>query len=1062
MPLQVKAQQSAVREGIVHIDNSQRLSLARSFVDKLKSRLAHVDNQLHSRGIINEKNILPEGEILLLQPILAKNLRIDGIILGLVQNSKILLSLRDMTDVLQIPILIDMENKSAKGWYVREERDFFLDLDNKIVRSDIGEFKVSDNVIIKDNDIWIPADELGQWMNFEFSPVISSQELKIKSSELLPIQERYNRRNAEYTKRKKSKSSLPRGGSDYKMMGAPSIDVATNSTYMKNGGEEKGHDLHSVNVRTAGDLAYGTLITQSRFDNTRQLSSVRVNYKQESVDADLLGALKARRFDIGDVTTARVPLGGQVTQELGVRITNTDPLRTFTTPMTGISGTAFPGWDVELYRNNQIVGFREIDDDGFYSFDNVNLFLTNNNFKLIFYGPQGEVREENVFVPVNQSLARGQQGVYDVSVSLDGENTYTKKNTGSFDDVDNGSVNVSVYYEKPIVDGTAVSAGLWSSEHEGERSTVGNVGVSTTIAQTLVNARIAVDDEGDIRSELSLRRDFGKHEFSNSLSWQGDGFDSQSSGEQLDSGAFTNNISITGPLPWLNNNKHRYNVRSNYSLNSDSDYTLNTTAGISSSIKRVAISEQFQHETNSKSSDDTLSSYTNISGSIGRNRLRFGVDYKIMPDSELRSVLATYSRDFTKKVKLELGATKRQQQSLMEYSAKIDWQAGFVRISPSIKYNSEQDFFAGLNTRFGILRDPFRNRVKSYDRNLTNSGVVSVFVYLDKNGDGIFNGVDEPLEGVIAKSLQNGGRRTTDENGVAMFTGMGKLRLTDIILDNDSLQDPTWVSEFEGVSILPREGYIAEVTFPVHIAGEIDGSVYARVVPQERRDGYSSDFSVGDTLKDAKPVPLRNVNLKLYNKDGEVENSVLTDASGFYYFPQVPPGRYFLIIDEKSAVRGRFIRPEPQQIEIGYDGNVIYGNNLYVYMGEGDIPSAFLPNLDDYKSRHPHIDFSAKDNDLVLNLGEFNSRLLMSVVWFKIRSRYNEILAGGELFVPPAQSFANIKTGKHTLRVGIKDKTLDSAYNRCHALLARDQYCKVEIYPSYMKQVSASLPTSGR
>ncbi len=1039
VPLDVNAQQSGAFAGGNHIENEKRLSLARSFVSRLKAGLGRASEGDDSSSLLNEGNILDDGEILLLQPILKKNFHIDGMILGLVHNKLILLSLRDITDVLQMAISLDIEKKTANGWYVREDKKFDLNINNKTMRSDMGEFKLSDNVIVKDNDIWIPADELGLWMGFKFNPVIDSQELKITSSEMLPIQERYNRRNFEFVKRKTRLPSLPRGGEGYKAIGIPSIDVATSSSYRKNNGDLKGVAKHSADIKTSGDFAYGTLTTRSRVNNDDQLSSVRVTYKQESSEGDLLGALKARKFEVGDIITSRVPMGGQVKQEMGVRITNTDNMRAFKTPTTGISGTAFPGWDVELYRDNQVVGFREVGEDGFYNFEDIDLYLVDNNFKLIFYGPQGEVREENVFVPVNQSLARG-RGAYDVSISLDKKNAYNA-NPSPIENPDEGSINISAYYEKPIMDGTTISAGLWSSENDEKRNSAVNVGFSTIVAQTLVNGGFAVDDDGDLSGELSLRRDLGEHELRNSLKWLGDNFDTQSGGEQQTSGSLQNNFNVSGPLPFGNINQNTYSAGVAYSLDSDGEYDVTTNAGMSSSIKNILFNERLYYKTGSNMEEDTLHSFTNVTGAYGRNRFRLSADYAFLPDSELVNVLATYRRDITNDVNIELGVSKRPQQSLMEYSAKMDWQAGFMRISPSIRYNSEQAFFAGLNTRFGLLRDPSHGRINMYDRTITSAGAVSAFVFLDKNGDGIFNGDDEPLKGIVVKAPQNGGREITDENGIALFNKMSNLRLTDIFLDKETLQDPTWVSSFEGVSILPREGYVAEVTFPVHISGEIDGSVYARSAPSDEGGGA---------------FPLRNVAIKIYNDKGEVEQTAKTDSSGFYYFPQIPPGRYFLIIDSKSAANGSFIRPEPQKIEIGYDGTVIYNNNLYVDRGEGDIPSAFLSDLEDYKSRHPHIDFSDKNNDLVLNLGEFNSRLLMSVVWYKLRSRYHEILKDGELFVPPAQSYANINTGKHTLRFGLKGGKLDDAYARCRALIARGRYCKVEIYPSYMKQANAA------
>ena len=1047
MPWHLNAQQLDVTERAAFVNHQKRLALARSFVSKMKSGLKRGDGYLAAAGLSVQTNILLDGEVLLLQPVLDKNFRIDGVIYGVVRKDKILLSLRDIRDVLQIPLVIDVENKTVEGWYVREDKMFSLDIKSGIVRTDIGEFNISKDVSVEGDDIFVPAVELGQWIDFKLEPVISAQDLRISSSELLPIQAKFNRRNKNVGGRKVPEVSLPRINDDYKAFSMPSVDVATRSTYRKQGDATKGIDLHSATIRSVGDFVHGTLSTQLQLNNVDNLKNVRMKYKQESLNDDLLGPLKARLFEVGDVTTTSVPLGGRSVQELGVRVTNTNALRTFSAPVTGISGTGFPGWDVELYRENQLLGLREIGDDGFYQFADVSLFQSNNNFRLVFYGPQGEIREESVYVPVDRTLLSRGEGIYDVSVSLDGENTYNKSSANLNSDEDT-NINVSARYELPIRDGITMSAGVRSGVEQGKRDTALNLGASIVAKQVLLNIGAAVDDEGDMSAQLVARRDFGEHEVSSTLDWLGSSFDVQGGGGDNDVGSIRNNISIIGPFPLQLGLKPRYNFSTNYRLDTNDDYILRSTAGISTAWKHFSLNKSLTHVTGSTIQDDSIDSVTSVTGTYGRNRVRLLANYELKPNNELKNILATYKRDFTKKINVELKVNKRYETSLTEYSAKLDWQAGFARISPRVTYNTQQDFFAGLDTRFSLLRDPTQGRVKAYDYAITSTGGVSAFVFLDKDGDGLFNGDDEPLEGVVVRAPQNGGRLLTDENGIALFTRMGKLRLTDVYVDPETLQDPAWVTGFDGVSILPREGNIVEVNFPIHISGELDGSVYTRAVPLPLGDGVTE-------IREPKPVSLKNVRLKLYNAQGELQDSVLTDVTGFYYFPAIPPGRYLLIVDERSAERGKFIRPAPQQIEINYDGTIIYGNDIYVDAGDGDVPSAFMSDLDDYKARHPHVDFSKDEYDLVLNLGEYNSRLLMSVVWYKLRSRYDAMLTGGDLFVPPRQSYADVKTGKHTLRVGLQGITLEQAYNRCHALMVRDQYCKVEIYPSYIKQAQA-------
>src|SRR5690606_11568198 len=92
--------------------------------------------------------------------------------------------------------------------------------------------------------------------------------------------------------------------------------------------------------------------------------------------------------------------------------------------------------------------------------------------------------------------------------------------------------------------------------------------------------------------------------------------------------------------------------------------------------------------------------------------------------------------------------------------------------------------------------------------------------------------------------------------------------------------------------------------------------------------------------------------------------------------------------------------------------------------------------------------------NIVLNLGEYNSTLLMSTVWYRLHTRYRQILMGGQLLVLPEFSSPDAKTGKHTMRVGFHDMGIDDAYNRCHALIARAIACTVEILPGARKGIA--------
>ena len=70
-------------------------------------------------------------------------------------------------------------------------------------------------------------------------------------------------------------------------------------------------------------------------------------------------------------------------------------------PLTGnteldtldLQGDIQPSWDVELYRNDELISALTAGPDGRYVFNDIELLYGNNTLRLVFYGPQGQTRE---------------------------------------------------------------------------------------------------------------------------------------------------------------------------------------------------------------------------------------------------------------------------------------------------------------------------------------------------------------------------------------------------------------------------------------------------------------------------------------------------------------------------------------------------------------------------------------------------------------------------------------------------------------------------------------------
>lgn len=1026
---------------------AERMSLAREFVAKVSKGLKDADQAMEKSGMTEEQDVsrlFPEGEQLLFTAKLSKNLAIQTPILGIVENKKIGLSFRDFVGALELPIQYDIKTGKAQGWYIRENKHFNLDTSKRETTTDHGTFKFSDDVKVDSEDIFVPVPELAKWFGFKIKNEIGILAITINSSPPLPVEEAMMRRDRTTNVGRVGPPSLPEQADNRQLIDYPAADVSTTSSYTHPGDGSRPSNTASASVRTTGDFAYGTLTTQTQLNKDDKVQSLRANYKRETVEPELLGPLKARRYELGDVSPVRSELQQNSSLGTGFRVTNADPTRRYLQPSTEISGTYFPNWDVELYRGPQLMDFQTIGDDGRYRFENVDLYGSNNDFRLVFYGPQGEIREEPFNVPVDTRRLADEHSSYDISILRQDTSTYDKIRS---DAEDRGSPLLTALFEQPFGDTSAFTAGLEAGQLNGDQHATLHGGLATTLGDTLLNLDTAVDQDQEMAAQFVARQDFGKHELRNELTVNTDNYKPSTTAptsifdittEPPVQEVLKNEFDINGPIPLGIGRYSRYNLSLDYTKDSDSNKSIDTSAGISTVWNRMALGEQLVHSMSDTQDEDTLDSQTTLSGSWNQNRLRLLADYQVKPESRLDNVIASVQRRLNKDVDLDFGIRHDMDPQLTTGTGQVNWNAGFAYISPSISYNTDHDVVATLNTRFGLLRDPQEGSYKSFEIPGSNNGGVSAFVYLDKNGNNQFDDKDEPIPDVWLEAPQNGGREKTDNKGYALFHQMSSLRLTDVYVDNDTLPDPFWISGYEGAAILPREGYVASLEFPVHISGEMDGTLYAR------GSGGSSR-------------PLRSVPLGLYDNSGKKIMSALSGSDGFFLFTKIPPGEYLLNIDAGNFIEG-YGRPLPQKVHVGYEGTMIYGNNIYMEQGKPDVPIAFLSSTDELFQNPKKL-----ENKLyVLNLGQYKSQLMMGLAWFKVRSFYKSLLAGLDIVDEPSESYPDKNQGEYSLRLTQRVDTLQDAYNTCQIFATHGQLCTVEILPgkiqpSTTKQASAEL-----
>jgi hypothetical protein len=491
----------------------------------------------------------------------------------------------------------------------------------------------------------------------------------------------------------------------------------------------------------------------------------------------------------------------------------------------------------------------------------------------------------------------------------------------------------------------------------------------------------------------------------------------------------------------------RYNVNLDlFRDNADENHAY-ATLGYSGTFGRVNVNQQMQYRTGGDTGSEAHS-LTSLRGFVKGVYVRGDVDYRITPDAALDTWALNLQRYVNEKLDLEFNHREEPDDDYAENTIQANIRTGYATVSPSLTRNSSGDITAYVNTSFGLSRDPATKKLLFSDQQAGATGNLSARVFLDKDGDGLFDGDDEPIENATVVAVQNGGQATTDKDGYAHLKQLQHFRQSDLSIIPDSLPDPFWVPAKAGVSFLPRQGHVTQIALPVNIAGQIEGNVFTQEAPpgSGKKKGKKVEAGAHEGV-----LPAGGVTLSLYNAAGEKIMTTTTEGDGYYIFSPVPPGQYALVIDSTGRPAREYSRPDPLPVKIGYEGTDLTGRNIYLTHG-ADVPVKMVSDLKTIEKADPALSLKAlEDKMVVLNLGQYHSRLLMGVMWFKLQKTASAAVRDLQPLVEPSDSYADAATGEHTLRVGSSALDVKDARARCEAITKAGVSCTVEVLPGGMK-----------
>jgi hypothetical protein len=834
-----------------------------------------------------------EANLILLEVRLGSQLLSDGVT-AYESGRRVFLPLGELSRLLTLAVRVTEEGR-ASGYILHEDRNFSLDVaEGSVHAGGRNEALDRSQVKVEAEDIYVDSRLLARWLPVDLDVDMPSLTLKVHPREPLPLQERLarrERRNLPGNQGGYLDPGYPRLAMPYRLAAVPFVDQTLAVTTGGAGGQRHTDTSYTAYL-TADLLGMGAALYASR--NPRESSSdLRLTMGRNDPDAGLLGPLHARTALFGSV-----PVPGMANVSAtsatgnGAALSNRPLNQPTSFDRHTLQGDLPPGWDVELYYNEALVGFQQSRADGKYSFEDQPLAYGPNEFRLVFRGPLGQLRvERQSFLLEESAVPRGQL-FYDLAAHRD---QYGRPRAlAQFEWGLSGHLNATGGWQRvPTPDG-------------GEQG-YANLGLRSYWNSFILSGDAIRADDGGKLAQLGLKTRVGNIALSASRA-RLDGFTSEFFARTPDpvrtrdelraDGALMPGGGIFFPLS--------FEARRD-TLVSQKDNVL-VQGRISAYRDGTAVSNALRWQ--SLGGDRVADGLLQVSRRVAGIGLTGQLQYLLAPTRQLGSAAVSADHYLSDGYLVNLGLARVFDNRETRVTSALNKSLGSYGLGVNAYYSTRHEYGGGVQFFMALGLEPRTSHLMIDAQPMANMGAASVRVFLDKNLNGAMDGDDEPIKGV--GFTINGGNHLarTDADGIAYLSRLPPHQNVDLAVDPSTLEDPQWQPQLKGVRIVPRPGKVNQVDFAVNITGEIDGTTYF--------------------LTKGKSRPIGDLRLELVDAKRKVVANMSSASDGYYVITGVLPGDYWLRISPEQLKRLGLSDTGMHVITIRPDGTVLNGRDFYV------------------------------------------------------------------------------------------------------------------------------------
>ena len=823
-------------------------------------------------------------------------------------RSAVYLPVGEIARILDLAIRVSDDGNYANGWFLDEARTISINLREQILITAAGKRALAPgDAQAFDGEMFLRSEIFAEILPIELQPNLRAQAVYLATLEPFPFEERM-RRDAERARLdardgKPDQARWPREETPWLAASMPLSDVELRAVSDSPLGSRLEGDL-----RLGGDLAFMTAQSYISATTRDGLVASLMQMGRRDAEGGMLGPLDATDFQFGDIATSSMPLGLRGQAGRGAYITNRPFQNASVFEPIDLRGVLPNGYEVELYRNDILVGSIASATNDQYEFLEVPVDYGLNVFRLVFYGPQGQRREEVRRVTIGDGRLATGQFEYDVGIVQRGENVLGVRGP-NFNPIEGfgswqAATRLSYGLNSKI---TVVGSLAYFDQDEGALS-VATAGLRTGIGALALRTDSALGSDGSSAHGIGIGGRLMGGSFSLSHFEYGGGFRDEIRRNTRDPLRRATELDFNGSIK-LSGQAIPLAARLRHTEFADGRSITDAILRSSYRFSGVVVSNTAEYSRNTILGGLAgASSFSQLIGNFdlttfrrSKVQMRASVGYSLLQGAEITNVSGDLAYQLDNRTFISGQAFHSFQTGEFGFGASAAREFDKFTLALDGNYAFEQKSYS-VALRFGFTfgRDPLKRGLFMAPPGLASAGAVSLRAFQDMDGDGIFSAGDVPLEDVNFSVFNN--TATTDQHGMARLTRLGNGNPVAVQVDPSSLPDIAMAPASRGVQIVPRSGRFHVMDFPIVALSEIEGTISFQGTQEAR--GVSG------------------LRLLLLDSAGKIAGATRTERGGFYFFEQIKPGTFTLALDPKQAERLGICMAENAIIKIAPAGDI--------------------------------------------------------------------------------------------------------------------------------------------